>query len=628
MTALAALESRLSALVRQYMAPPPKLTVSEWADRTRMVSSYSAEPGPWRTARTPYLREIMDAASDPEVNTVVFMKCARIGGTEAGLNIVGYFIDQDPSPIMIVQPRVDDAKDFSKEQLAPMLADTEPLARKVRAPNSRDSGNTVQAKVFDGGALFLVGANSPGGFRRRTARVLILEEADGYPASAGAEGDPMKLAMRRTSTFAYRRKVYINSTPTLKGLSRIEDYYERSDQRRYHVPCPHCGHMAPLRWGTTETAYGMRWKDIPEPQYLCEGCGALWGEAEKFPALAAGMWVADRPGRPIRGYHLNALYSPWVTWRELVDEWTEAQGDVLKLQVFVNTVLGETWEDRRGGLDSGALALRPKHKAGTVPYGVQVLTMGVDVQDDRLEATVWGWGAGRQRWRIAHDVLRGDPEKPEVWALLEALRVKHWACEDGQARRVFATGVDSGAHTQAVYAWCGPRYAERVYAVKGSSTAGAPLLPRGPTRAKGCRVFVVGTETAKDEWYGALRTGAPGPMYVAFDEGLDAGYLQQLTAERAVRKQVNGRWVRRYELPRGERSEALDCAVYALVALMLTGVRLKDADPATAPAPPPAVPLAPEPATMPATEVIPAPPPSRNLGAELALARLRRGWRR
>ncbi len=621
MTALALLESRLAELRRQYLAPPPKRSVSEWADAVRVVSSYSAEPGPWRTERTPYLREIMDAFSDPAVNTVVFQKCARIGGTEAGLNVVGYFIDQDPSPILLVQPTVDDAKDFSKEQLAPMIADTAALARKVKSPTSRDSGNTVQAKVFDGGALFLVGANSPRGFRRRTARVVMLDEVDGYPASAGSEGDPIKLASKRAQTFGYRRKLYILSTPTLKGLSRIEDYYERSDQRRFHVPCPHCGHMAPLRWGN------LKYKDLPEPQYACDGCGGLWGEEHKFPALLAGQWVADRPGRTIRGYHLNALYSPWVTWRELVEEWQEAQGDLLKLQVFVNTVLGEAWEDRQGGLDAGALEQRPRHAAGAVPYGVQLLTIGVDVQDDRLEATVWGWGAGRQRWRIAHDVIRGDPERADVWAALEALRVKRWPTEDGRELVAFAVGVDSGAHTKAVYDWCGPRYAQRVFALKGSSTAGAPLLPKGPTRAKGCRVFVIGTETAKDEWYGALRTREPGPMYVAFDADTEAEYLKQLTAERAVRKQTNGRWVRRYELPRGERSEALDCAVYALAALLLTGVRLR-AEPATAaaqaPRPTPVAEPAPEPATSPLPLVL----QPRNVGQALALQRLRRGLKR
>lgn len=566
------LTATLAAVTAVAMAPPPKLTVSEWADRHRVVSSYSAEPGPWRTERTPYLREIMDAFSEPDVQTVVFQKPARIGGTEAGLNVVGYFIDQDPSPILIVQPTVDDAKDFSKEQLAPMLADTPVLTGKVKDPRSRDSGNTVQSKQFPGGSLKLTGANSPRGFRRITVRVLDLEEVDGYPLSAGTEGDQIKLAIRRTATFGYRRKIYMNSTPTLKGLSRIEDYYERSDQRHYHVPCPACGHMAPLRWGQ------LKW-DEGQPEsarYLCEGCGVLWGEADKFPALLAGQWVADRPGRPMRGYHINALYSPWVTWAELVAEWLEAQGDMLKLQVFVNTALGETWEDRRGGLDATGLAARPQHPADTVPADAQLLTIGVDVQDDRLEATTWAWGGGRRRWRVAHDVLRGDPGTSAVWEALDALRGKAWTTEDGRSLIAYAMAVDSGAHTDAVYRYTGPRYRHRVYATKGSSTPGAPMIPRQPSRNNKGRVplFLVGTEAAKDEWYSALRVLAPGPGYVGFDAGTDAGYLRQLTAERAIRKQVGGRWFRRYELPRGERAEALDCAVLALVALLVSGARL------------------------------------------------------
>ena len=577
MTALAALTSRYVQAKATRLAPPPKLTVSQWADRYRIVSSYSAEPGPWITDRTPYLREIMDSACDPTVQDITFMKCARIGGTEAGLNIVGYFIDQDPSPIMIVQPTVDDAKDFSKEQLAPMLADTPCLSGKVRSPNSRDSGNTVQSKQFAGGALFLVGANSPRGFRRRTARVVDLEEIDGYPASAGTEGDPIALARRRTATFGYKRLIYKNSTPTLKGLSAIEDAYLEGDQRRYYIPCPDCGHAQPLKFPN------LRWTDLPTPMYACEGCGSLWPEEAKYPAMADGEWVAENPEAASRSYHINALYSPWVSWLELRNEFELAKHNPEKLQVFVNTALGETWDAGQAAIDPGSLEGRAEQYAAKCPDGVRVITMGVDVQDDRLELTTTGYGTGEEEWRLAHDVILGDPERPSLWAELDAMRLRPWPRADGTLMKVDTTCIDSGAHTDAVYRYCKPRYRQRVYATKGASTPGKPLVSARPlvNNRMRVRLFLIGTDTAKDIVMSRLKTAVPGQHYVHFPLGLPAEYYDQLTSERIVKKNVNGHWVRRWELDkraRGRdgrpiRNEALDCAVLCYVALVLSRVR-------------------------------------------------------
>lgn len=563
----------LDAARRTHLAPPPKLTVSEWADKHRIVSSYSAEPGPWRTDRTPYLREIMDALGDPSVQMVVFMKCARIGGTEAGLNIVGYFIDQDPSPIMIVQPTVDDAKDFSKEQLAPMLADTACLTGKVRDPKSRDSGNTVQSKVYPGGAMYLVGANSPRGFRRRTVRVLDLEEIDGYPASAGTEGDQIKLAVRRTATFSYRRKIYMNSTPTLKGYSRIEDYFERGDQRRYHVPCPHCQTLQALVWkqltwdeGKPETA-----------QYACGACGALIPEEAKHQMVAAGRWISAEPGRPTRSYHLNALYSPWVSWPELAAEWLEAQEDNGKLQVFVNTALAETWEDRGGKLDPSALEQRDRMPGLPLPAGVGLLTCGVDVQDDRLEAILRGWGRAEESWLIERRIFLGNPDEDRVWEDFDAWRREARPHSTGALLQIDTCCIDSGAHTDAVYRYVKPRFSQRVYATKGASTVLNVLVnPRPTVNNKGrVRLFLVGTEKVKDTIYDRLRLTVPGPRFMWFTPEADDDYFAQLTAEKPVRKWVNGRYTRRWELPRGQRSEVLDCEGLCLVALQLSRVRVE-----------------------------------------------------
>jgi phage terminase large subunit GpA-like protein len=495
------------------------------------------------------------------------MKCARIGGTEAGLNIIGYFIDQDPSPVMIVQPTVDDAKSFSKEQLAPSIENTPCLAAKVHDPRSRDSANTIQAKQFAGGYIFLVGANSPTGFRRRTVRVLDLEEIDGYPPSAGTEGDQIKLAIRRTATFAHRRKIYMNSTPTLKGDSKIEEEYAASDQRHYQLACPHCDAWQVLIWKH------LRWEEAkPETAaYACESCGVLIQEHEKYAMLAGGQWVPTYPERRDRGYHINALYSPWVTWTELVREWLDAQGNALKLQVFINTALGETWEER-GPLDANALLGRREEYDATCPMEPLALTAGVDVQDDRLEATVWAWGPGEEVWRLAHRVIAGDPDQGDVWRQLDDLRAHRWPRADGGTMRIWATGVDCGAHAEAVYRYCKPRYNQRVYAVRGASKPGEPVAPRKPSRNNkyGCPIFYVGTDAAKDVWYARLRRSEPGPGYVHFDIETDADYLEQLTSERRVRHEIGGRVTRRYEVVQGRRNEALDCAVYALAALYIS----------------------------------------------------------
>lgn len=576
MNGLATLQEGLLRARRERLAPPPKLTVSAWADRYRVVSSYSAEPGRWHTDRTPYLRELMDVFTDPTVNEVVFQKCARIGGTEAGLNVVGYFIAQDPSPILIVQPTVDDAKDFSKEQLAPTIADTPALASRVRDPRSRDSGNTVQAKVFAGGGLYLVGANSPRGFRRRTARVVVLEEIDGYPMSAGTEGDPIRLAMRRAATYGFRRKVYLNSTPTLRGLSRIEEAFLRSDQRRYHVPCPECGHAQVLVWAN------LRYTDLPEPHYACEGCGALIPEERKFQMMAAGRWVKGAESK-VAGFHINALYSPWVSWGELVEEWHEAQHDVTKLQVFVNTVLGETWEDRGGGLDPKALESRREAFPADVPEWVGLLTAGVDVQDNRLALVIRGWGANEESALIEERDLDGDPTRAEVWRALDERLLLPRATPSGRVLTVHACGVDTGHHTESAYAYCKARWNRRVYALKGSANPGAPLAPRRySVNNKGrVRLFLIGTNAAKDLIYGRLKIATPGPGYYHFTAEASDNYFTELTAEQVVREQVNGRWLRRYKLPRGARNERLDCEVYALAALYLSGVnRAKVGQPA------------------------------------------------
>ncbi len=570
-----------AALLRTLLSPPPKLTVSAWADAYRVLSrESSAEPGRWRTDRAPYQRGIMDALSDPLIERVVFMKPSQVGATEILNNIVGFYVDQDPAPILVVQPNVDPmAKAWSTDRLAPMLRDTPRLRGKVRDPRSRDSGNTKLHKIFPGGHITVVGANSAAGLASRPIRIALFDEVDRYPASAGSEGDPIALGVQRTATF-WNRKIFLASTPTLKGLSRIEVAYLEGDQQQYHVACVHCSGLQLLTWSQ------LRWDEgRPETaQYVCLHCAATIPETAKMPMLERGRWIAQAPGRRTASFHLNALYSTWARWPDLATEWLEAQNNQQRLQVFVNTKLGETWEERGGGLEPGLISGRKEAYAAEVPTGVGLLTMGVDVQDDRLEYVVRGWGAGEESWLIAFERILGDTARPfgkqgSPWNDLEQVRLRSWKAESGQTVKIFATGVDSGFQTDAVYAYCGPRYGQRTYALKGSSSPGKPLVPRRPTRNNKARIplFEVGTNNAKDIIHGMLRISEKGQRYMHLPDPIPAEWPQQVTSERKIRKKLpSGKWVSAWVLPIGARNEALDCEAYALVALRLTPVRMAE----------------------------------------------------
>lgn len=554
--------------------PPPKLTVSEWADRYRILNrAASAEPGKWRTDRAPYQREIMDACCDPTIEEVVVMKPSQVGFTEILGNVLGYYIDQDPAPILVVQPNLEMARAWSLDRVTPMLRDSPKLRGVVTESNRRSSGDTILHKVFSGGHLTIVGANSAAGLASRPIRIALFDEVDRYPHSAGNEGDPVTLGRRRTATF-WNRKIIRGSTPTLKGESKIEKAYEQSDQRRYFVPCPACGHEQVLVWA------GLKWDegDPKSVRYACAGCGVLIGEEQKGRMVAAGRWVAGEPGRSIAGFHLNALISPWAPWSSLVEEWLSSQHDMTKLQAFVNTILGETWEERGGGLNPDGLRARREMYAATVPLGVGLLTAGVDIQDDRIEATLWGWGAGEESWIIKHHRLLGDPQKPDVWGQLDAVLFAAYPHESGATIGIAATCVDSGAHTEAVYRYCRQRTDRRVYPTKGASEAHRPVVEMKGSKVgrleSRVRLFMVGTDAAKDRIYGMLRVAMPGALYVHLPHDLPDDVIDQLTSEKVMRRQMpGGRWIRRYECPRGVRNEALDCAVLALAAQRLSPVR-------------------------------------------------------
>ncbi len=581
---LSALRDRIAHSVVQLLSPPPTLSVSEWADAYRFVPSYSAESGRWVTDRTPYLREIMDAFSTPGVEQVVFKKCARIGATEAGLNVVGYFIHQDPCAIMIVQPTVEDAEGFSKDQLGPTIEDT-PVLRALISDAVKDSKNTIRAKKFKGGSVMIGGANSPRFFRRVTVRVIIFEEINGYSTSikAKGEGDQIKLGEKRTETIGYRRKIYKNSTPTTKGECRISDEYAKSDQRQYHVPCPHCGKRQALVWDQ------LHYKDLPDPCYQCIACKQLIGERHKDRMVAQGEWVVTKPDSTIRGYHINSLYSPFVRWAKLRDEWIEAQGDPDALQVFTNLALGEAWEDREVQDLQDALVRRSKPYDGSdpaidgprrfdVPRGACILTCGVDKQPGELHYVIRAYGPGEQSWFIERGLFRGDTSRPEVWAELEEFRLtRTWRHEGGAKMKIRAMCVDSGDDPDPVYSWTKPRLAQHVYAIKGATDPSADILPKKYTKTRlKSRLYMLGTQAIKKRLFRRAGMAEPVPYtteaggaFMHWNERADPVYWAEFFSQKMVRTEFRGRSVTMYVKRSGERDESLDCEVYGYAALHL-----------------------------------------------------------
>jgi phage terminase large subunit GpA-like protein len=569
--------------------PDPLLTISQWADRYRWLSQRaSAEHGRWRTERTPYLREIMDCLSPMSpIERTVFMKGAQIGGTECGNNWMGYIIHQAPGPMMSVQPTVEMAKRNSKQRIDPLIEESEVLRKLVRDPRSRDSGNTVLSKDFPGGVLVMTGANSAVGLRSMAARYLFLDEVDAYPGDVEGEGDPITLAMARTRTFA-RRKVFLVSTPKITGMSRIESAYEESDQRKYWVPCPTCREFQILKFAQ------LRWPkgDPQSAVHICEHCGQEIRNHQKQSMLARGEWRAGAKGDGrTAGFHISSLYSPvgWFSWGDAAKQFEQAQKNPALLQVFVNTVLGETWTLLGEAPEWQKLYdRREDYKVGLVPRGGLFLTAGADVQKDRIEVEIAAWGRGKESWSVDYRVFEGDTSRAAVWEKLTGLLNESFTTESGLELPIMQLAVDSGFATIEVYQWA-RRQGGRVLVIKGDSRTpsligSASPVEVGPMGAKlkrGVRVWPVNSGMAKEELYRWLRQDRPTDEDVAKGIPFPSGYchfpryseeyFKQITAEQLVTKIVKG--YRRHEWQKmRERNEALDCRVYARAAAGRVGI--------------------------------------------------------
>jgi len=560
-------------------APPPRLTISQWADHYRVLSPESAaEPGKWHTSRAEYQRGIMDALNNPAIETVVIMSSAQVGKTEIINNIAGYFISQDPAPILIIQPTLEMAQTWSKDRFAPMVRDTATLTDLIKNPRSRDSNNTILHKVFPGGHITVAGANSAAGLASRPIRVVLCDEIDRYPASAGSEGDPVSLAVKRAKNF-WNRKIVLVSTPTIKGLSRIEAAFNESDRRYYFVPCHACQKEQVMVWGNVRWEKAADGGHLPETaRYHCEYCQAAWSEAQRLQAVRKGRWVAEKPGGKIAGFHISELYSPWGKLPAIVDDFLKSKTNRERLMVWVNTVLGEPFEDAGDRLEWQVLYTRREYYPAEVPAGALVLVASTDVQDDRLETSVWGFGLDDESWLIEHHIIPGNLARQECWNSLDEFLKKTYIHESGVNLRISAATVDSGGHfTAQVYRFCRGKEDRRIYATKGGSTAGLPLISRPRTSNKGkVPLVTIGTDTAKQIIHNRLRIEDPGPGYIHFpvNQYVDEEFFQQLTAEKAVTKYHNGFPYRVWVKTR-PRNEALDCLVGALAAVAMLNPNYK-----------------------------------------------------
>lgn len=582
MTTLTKTAKLFSRIVKS-VAPPPKITVSQWADQyRRLAPESSAEPGQWRTDRAPYQREIMDAVVSPNIEKVVAMTSSQVGKSEVLLNIMGYYIDVDPGPILLVQPTLETAQDFSKRRISTMLSVTERLKEKVSDSKTRDINNTILMKVFPGGFLAIGGANSPAGLASRPIRILLCDEVDRYPTSAGSEGDPIALAERRTMTFWNRKHVY-TSTPTIKGASRIELEYELGTQEKWCVQCPSCGNYHFIIMRDIVFKYDKKENRnktiymINDVKWRCPTCTKEFDEftMKKQPA----KWIADNPGaikRKIRSFKLNAFVSPWSSWEKIVQEFLEVKDDPELYKVFVNTVLGETWEERGEIEDETVLLDRREHYDAEVPNGVLVLTLAVDTQDDRLEYEVLGWGKDEESWGIEKGIIWGKPDDQGTWMRIDDLLRKEWTRSDGTGMMISCATIDSGGHfTEEVYKYCLQRILSSVFPIRGMGGSGMPVIYKISRNNKyRLPLVLIGVDSAKTMIMQRLKIERPGPKYCHFpldeDRGYDFNYFAGLISEKKVIKKQKGKTVVVWEnIAKDKRNEPLDLRVYNLAALKL-----------------------------------------------------------
>ena len=542
----------------------------------------------------------MDAVSDPTIQQIVVMKSAQVGWTEIIGNIVGYYVDQDPAPMLVMQPTLEMGEAWSKDRLAPMIRDTRCLSTKIADSRSRDSGNTILHKKFPGGQITIAGGNSPASLASRPIRVVLADEVDRYPSSAGAEGDPLSLAYKRTTTF-WNRKRLAGSTPTIAGVSRIEAAFELSDKRYYFVPCPACSTMQTLKWRQVKWEKDEAGNHLHDTAaYECDAfddetgevCGHRWDDAERWAAVRRGEWRATAPFDGIAGFHIWEAYSSWVKLADTVKAFLDAKGNPETLKTWTNTALGETWQEKGEAPEWQRLyERRSKELAlGQVPEWAGVLTAGADVQRNRIEIDIWAWGPGLESALVEHRVLDGDPSSPEIWTKMDQMLNEEWETADGRAMRPARWAIDTGDgySTTHVYAWA-RRYPRTVMAIKGVGRFDSSSPVTGPTWVdatingkklrRGVQLWTIAVSVFKSETYAWLNLDQPidGQAYPAgyihLPQGTTETWIQQLVAEQLVKVKNRAGFSRlEWQNPSGRRNEAIDMRVYARAAAYSLGL--------------------------------------------------------
>jgi phage terminase large subunit GpA-like protein len=567
-------------------------TVDEWADAYRVLGGIGCpEPGPWRTDRTPYLREPMrELSASSRTRRVVLMFGSQLGKTEAGLNWLGYVIHWRPAPTLLVQPTIEMAKRLNRQRLEPFIRDTPVIAERIPPPRSRDSGNTAFLKLFPGGLFVLTGANSGSAAQSMPAANLFADEVSSYPVEVDDKGDPLENFEARTANFP-RGKTLITSTPGDAEACRVTKEFEaRSDQRRYHVPCPACGERQRLVWPQ------FKWnRPDGEVLYECVHCGERFEERHKARFLPGGIWIPSAAGDGMTaGFHLPGWYAPlgWISWGEIRDQFVRAQNDRLLLKGWINKRAAEAWRDAiENAFNAEGLTKRRQDTAagngypvGSVPDGVLVITAGVDVQGgggsvgERLVVTAWGWGRGEEGWHLGHWEIHGDPQADEVWDQLDRISETRWRRDDGR-ELVIAQGAidDGGLATHRVRDYCRTR--QRWIPVKGSSQRGKAILGKGtavdvnrknqPMRKRAVLLYPIGTDTSIAQLQGRLRNDVPGPGYLHLGEAATDQFVAELFPWKRKARMVKGFTQYDWTLPQGEHDEGGDCTRYAYAALLL-----------------------------------------------------------
>lgn len=567
--------------------PDPAQTVAEYADAYIKLPSFSSEPDQWRTSRTPFLKEIMECLSPRHrCHKVVAQKPVQIGMTTSAVIWACFTMDRSPTTMLFFEPTIEMAKDLTKDKIDPILQATPALRGKVKEARSRDSGNTTFRKEFLGGSLKIKWANSSAAARSASAQRIVLDEVDEYELDVGEQGHPCDLIEKRAATYP-RYKIFELSTPTLEETSRIERQYLAGSQGRYHVPCPHCGHLQPLVWERLVFTFdGV--KRPEDAAYQCEACAQLIEERYKtwMMDLSRARWVHAHPERltETASFHLNLLYQPYgwaYPWSRLAKDYLAAHaklksGEVGPMKVFQNTILAKTWKETIEKVAHHSLYQRREVYEAECPRGVVVLIASVDVQDNRLEAVIKGWGLGEESWSLAYQIFRGSPSLPTVWMELTEWLQQARTHADGVTMRVEAVGVDTGGHhTKEAYRFI-EKHRGEAFALKGSSEAGAPDIPkREPKkhRAFRLRLYQLGTIALKDTIFARMKLTEPGPGYLHFPrrDGYDQEYFEGLTSEVKKPKYKPRSHVQigyAYEKTR-DRNEPLDLEVYNLATLQL-----------------------------------------------------------